>query len=80
MRKKGDISINMIVIAALALIVLVVIVFIFSGQVKKTAGGFAFIGNDAAGGVKGTKCETVLGGRICSTSSNYNDIYNKYEL
>lgn len=71
MKKKAQgLSMNMIVVAALALLVLVVIVFIFSDQIKNLATGFTNAGNDAKAGLKGTKCATLLGDRVCSTSYN----------
>jgi len=39
MRKKGDISINYLIIAAIALIVLIIVVLFFTGGIKRIFGG-----------------------------------------
>lgn len=65
MSKKADISVNTIVVAALALIVLVIMIFIFKGQIGNISSGFFSAGNDAKSGMNGTKCQTMLGGRVC---------------
>ncbi len=79
MRKKGDISINVIVIAAIALIVLVVLIVIFTsrfGVFTKTVknceaqGGVCKASCDASaeGTLLGTDCEQKAGINKCCKS------------
>lgn len=78
MNKKGDISINTIVVAALSITVLIIMIFIFRNQIGNISGGFTTIGSDAKQNINGTKCESILGDKVCGEDkSNYD---NKYDL
>ena len=82
MGKKADMSMNTIVTAVLALMVLIILLYIFRLQITSIAGGFTSVGNDAKSGINGTKCQTILGGRICGEADNnkYKDMNEKYVL
>lgn len=57
--RKGDLTLNTIVIAALVLIVLVVLIMIFTGKMGDTLRRMGIITDKTCGG---------LGGRSCSAS------------
>ncbi|MBW2979883.1 hypothetical protein KY360_00520 [Candidatus Woesearchaeota archaeon] len=67
MKKKGMLSLQMVVVAVLALIVLVVLSFVFRDNITRTAKEFFRIGEDAGEAARGTKCVTFLtaGTRKC---------------
>jgi len=69
--KKGDLSINTVVIAALAIFVLVVLIIVFNTQIRKGAFEYFNIQDDAASAAKGNKCVTILsaGTHKCVTGS-----------
>ena len=54
MAKKGDLSINIIIIAVIALLVLVVLSYMFIGKISQTRKGIDNCGN--AGGVCKNMC------------------------
>lgn len=65
MQKKGDISLETIIVAALVLFVLVIVIAIFSGQIKEYAKGFWGIGKEAEWEARGLRCVTIMGTRGC---------------
>jgi hypothetical protein len=60
MRKRGAISMEMIVYAALALIVLVLLGYIFRQQIGSSAGSLFKIGKEAEEGARGERCVTMM--------------------
>ena len=79
MKKKGMLSLQMVVVAALALIVLVVLAFVFRDNITRTAKSFFKIGEDAEAAARGTKCVTFLtaGTHKCAPSceKGWHEIY-----
>lgn len=79
MRKKGAISMEMIVYAVLALIVLVVIAFIFRQQISHAAGSIFKIGEEAEEGARGERCVTIMTAatRKCDTTcgEEWHEVY-----
>lgn len=69
MQKKGDISLETIIVAALVLFVLVVVIAIFSSHIKEYAKGFFGIGKEAEWEAKGVRCVTIMGTRGCYQNS-----------
>ena len=67
MRKKGDISINVIIIAIIALMVLVVLLMIFSGKM----GDFS----DKTGEIQDKSCSDVDGSAVVQETANCPDGY-----
>ena len=70
MKRKGDLSIQTIVIAALSMIVLLILIFIFKDQIGNLAGGFRNAGDSARGNINGTRCQSLIGNRYCNPSSS----------
>lgn len=65
LKKRGDISLQIIVLAVIALVVLVVIIMIFTSQATKRAADYETL---AQGALK-SKCETFLGNRKCAQTN-----------
>ncbi|MBS3135417.1 hypothetical protein J4401_00475 [Candidatus Woesearchaeota archaeon] len=68
--KKGDLSINMIIMIVLGLIVLIILIAVFKEQITKGAEAFLGIGKDAKDGAEGKKCMTFAATRKCVSSGN----------
>ena len=63
MKRKAEISMQVLVMAIISLVVLAVVIFIFYDQIKDVASGFSKAREDAQ------FCETgLLGGQECMTS------------
>ena len=58
--KKGDLSIQTIIVAILGLLVLIVLAFIFRDQITKAASNYFSIGKDATDSAQGNKCVSIL--------------------
>ena len=61
-KKKGDISIQVLVLAIIALIVLVVIIMIFTSQATKRTKDY----EDIATGALKSRCESMFGKNVCA--------------
>jgi len=59
-RKKGNLSIQVVIVAILGFIVLVVLMFVFKDQITKAAGAYFDIGSDATDGAQGKRCVTIV--------------------
>lgn len=66
MNKKGDISMNTIIAAAIAIMVLIVVIMIFTNNIKKPAGEMEDI-SKKTGSL--SACESELLNRHCFTSA-----------
>ena len=70
MKKKADLSINMVVMAALAIIVLLILIFVFKGQINGASNSFFDISKWAHGSARGEVCKSIASsGRVCASSS-----------
>lgn len=80
MKKKGMLSIQVVVMATLALIVLVVLVFVFRENIGRTSSSFFKIGEDAEEGARGVKCVSFMttGTHKCASSceTGWHEIYS----
>ncbi len=69
MKKKGDMSINVVVIAAIALVVLVVLIAIFSGRMRGFLGGARDCGTQSGECIEREECvlpeNTMIPGTDC---------------
>ena len=76
MKKKAEISMQMIVFAIIALLVLVVVIFVFRDQIGRVATSFTGIGSEAGceaqiatSGLFGKKCTPLTAVGPCMVSS-----------
>jgi len=65
MKKRGALSLEMIVAAVIVLFVLVAVIAIFGGQIKESAKTFWNIGEEAKEQAEGERCSSVFGNRAC---------------
>jgi len=65
MKKRGQITWNMLVYAALALLVLVFVGIIFSNTVRDQVKAMLSIGSEATQAAEGEKCQSLFSGQVC---------------
>ncbi len=66
MVKRGELSFQFVVTAALLLIVFIVILVIVTGQLQGLSGSFFQLGGDASSRAKGDKCLIWFSHRECA--------------
>lgn len=76
--KKGEISLQMIILAILGLVTLIILIFVFKDQIGNVSQKYFGIINQTEAESKGDICETMFGGRRCQTSCDEPDSGKPY--
>ncbi|MCF7861141.1 hypothetical protein K9M79_02760 [Candidatus Woesearchaeota archaeon] len=76
--KKGELSMQFVIIAALLLIVFVVMLMIITGNLSSLSQGFFQLGSGAQDKAQGNNCESWFGERKCASSVSDTVLSDKY--
>ena len=70
MKKRGDLSIQVIVIAALSLVVLFILLSVFNTQIRNSVKSYFKLGEQAEEQAKGDRCTSALGNNFCAQGTS----------
>lgn len=63
--KKGEISLQMIILAILGLVALIILIFVFKDQIGRVSKTYFGITEQVEAESKGEVCESLFGGKKC---------------